>query len=185
MPGDVFIESTPPPLPGSGDPVPPPSGGREAALRKVRGPGIALAAVGVLNLGMALLAIVLNVFTRSDEGELSEMVRNVEDELRKAGVDKQVRDMVVHALEWSSSGGPVLSIALPLLNMLVGAFIAYAGVRMMTLRGRTPALFAAVISMLPCLTPCLGCCPCCVIGIPVGVWVIMTLQRADVFDQFR
>jgi len=201
MEGQVFIESTPPPLPehgrsgGSGATVGAPgsgagggAGGRENALRKVRGPAIALVAVGVLMLGSALLNVALNLAGANDPAEMDRMLRELEEGLRRGGVDREVREAIARGVEWASSGNRGWAIAVSFVNLLVGAFVAFAGVRLLSLRGRTMALFAAVISMLPCVTPCLLeciCCPCCFVGIPVGVWVIATLQRSDVFDQFR
>ncbi len=39
---------------------------------------------------------------------------------------------------------------------------------------------ASVIGMIPCCTSC-----CCLVGLPVGIWSLMTLMDNDVKAAFR
>ena len=195
MEGQVFIESTPPPLPerggsgGSGTTGGAPgsgAGGRENALRKVRGPAIALIAMGALLLASSLLNIVLQFGMQGNPEDIVQAQTQLDRALREIGIDPELRRNCLNVFEQAQGGNRFVAVAIDLVHLLIGAFVAGAGARLLALRGRTMALFAAVVSMIPCITPCVcGCCPTCFLGIPVGVWVIATLQRAAVFDQYR
>jgi hypothetical protein len=50
---------------------------------------------------------------------------------------------------------------------------------MQSLRSYEFALTAAILAMVPCLTPC------CLIGLPFGIWAVVVLSKAGVKSQFR
>jgi hypothetical protein len=75
------------------------------------------------------------------------------------------------------SGG--VGIALSLFTMLIGALIAFGAYKMMNLESYALSMAAAVIAMLPCLSPC------CCLGVPIGIWAIVVLVDADVKAAFR
>jgi hypothetical protein len=61
---------------------------------------------------------------------------------------------------------------------LIWAIVVLAGgLKMKSLSGRGSALTAAIVALLPCNALCL-------LGLPVGIWAIMTLNRDDVKAAF-
>ena len=40
------------------------------------------------------------------------------------------------------------------------------------------AVVASVLAMVPCISPC------CIIGLPIGIWALVVLMRPDVKDAF-
>jgi hypothetical protein len=38
---------------------------------------------------------------------------------------------------------------------------------------------AAILAMVPCLTPC------CFLGLPVGIWALVVLNRAKIKSEFH
>jgi hypothetical protein len=75
------------------------------------------------------------------------------------------------------SGG--LGVVGALLAVAIGAFIIYGGMKMMNLQSYGLALAAAIVIMIPCLSPC------CCLGLPAGIWAIVVLSNAEVKAAFR
>jgi len=63
---------------------------------------------------------------------------------------------------------------------LVACFILYAGLQMSRLRSRELCLVASVLAMIPCTTAI-----CCLVGLPMGIWALIVLNRPEVRAAFR
>lgn len=59
-----------------------------------------------------------------------------------------------------------------------GLLVIIAAFRMKRLTGRTLAILASILAMLPCISPC------CFLGLPVGIWSLMILLDPDVRAAF-
>jgi hypothetical protein len=55
---------------------------------------------------------------------------------------------------------------------LMGVFWVWAGSRLRNIEGRGPALVAAALLCLPCAG-------CCCLNLPLGIYALVTLTRAD------
>ncbi len=66
-----------------------------------------------------------------------------------------------------------------LIEILAAAFIIYAALKMKDLQQWGFAVAASILAMLPCISPC------CIIGLPIGIWSLVVLMRPDVKDSFR
>lgn len=66
-----------------------------------------------------------------------------------------------------------------IIGILVGAFIIYGALQMKQLVNYPLAVAASAVAMVPCLSPC------CCLGLPVGIWCLVILMRADVKAAFR
>ena len=70
----------------------------------------------------------------------------------------------------------LLSVAI---NVAGSAFLIWAALQMLKLRGHTLAVVASAIAMIPCWG-------CCCLGVPVGIWTLVVLLNPEVkaaFDQ--
>ncbi|HTF57927.1 MAG TPA: hypothetical protein VK661_11910 [Planctomycetota bacterium] len=74
------------------------------------------------------------------------------------------------------SGG--LGIVINLVGLALAGFIVYGAVQMKNLQNHTMALMASIISLVPCLSPC------CVVGLPVGIWALVVLSKPEVKAAF-
>jgi hypothetical protein len=78
---------------------------------------------------------------------------------------------------------PVVSFAVGTFAAVVGlamaGFIAYAAVKMQRLQSYNMALVASILAMIPCISPC------CILGIPIGIWALVVLFENDVKSAFR
>jgi len=152
------LPATPPPAPlGAtiGD------GGRAAALSQVNGPAISLIvavsigiALAVLGILMQLLGIGMASMSNFEGGQNAEAARMIQ----------------------MFSGG--LGIIIRVIGILVGIFIIYGGLKMRKLESHGLCVAASIIAMIPCLSPC------CCIGLPIGIWALVILNKPEVKQYF-
>lgn len=72
-----------------------------------------------------------------------------------------------------------LSVVLGGFNILVGVFIFFAALKMKKLENYTLALTGTVLAMIPCLSPC------CLLGLPFGIWALVVLNKPEVKESFH
>jgi hypothetical protein len=65
-----------------------------------------------------------------------------------------------------------------ILGLVLDGVIIYGALQMRQLKNWGLALAAAILAMLPCA----GCC--CLLGLPVGIWAIVTLTKPEVKSAF-
>jgi len=63
------------------------------------------------------------------------------------------------------------------ITLIWGAVVTLGGVKMMQLQSRSSVMVASIFAMLPCN-------PCCLAGLPIGIWALVVLARPDVKDAF-
>ncbi len=64
------------------------------------------------------------------------------------------------------------------LMLVFGTFILIGAVKMRRLKSRGWAIAACILSLLP------GLSPCCLVGLPIGVWGLMTVNDPQVKAAF-
>lgn len=64
-------------------------------------------------------------------------------------------------------------------EIVVAAFIIYAALKMKDLKQWELSLAASVVAMIPCVSPC------CIIGLPIGIWAVVVLLRPEVKEAFH
>jgi hypothetical protein len=64
------------------------------------------------------------------------------------------------------------------LGLIFAILILTGGIRMKQLQSHSLAVTAAVIALLPCGN-------CCIIGLPIGIWALVVLNRPEVKEAFR
>jgi hypothetical protein len=137
-----------------------PGGGREAALRAVRGPAIALKVTAIIGLVFVVLGLALNILT----------LAGIDLGTRELG-DQQFQKML-------NSLGGTMGIIQNILGAAVGVLILLGASKMQSLQSHQFALTASILAMLPCVSPC------CVLGLPFGIWALVVLNRPEVKSQF-
>ena len=65
-----------------------------------------------------------------------------------------------------------------LLGFAVSGFLIFGGMKMRNLQGYGLAMGAAIAAMIPCGG-------CCCIGLPVGIWALITLMKPEIKSQFQ
>jgi hypothetical protein len=71
-----------------------------------------------------------------------------------------------------------LGTALYLVSLAISLFVLYGGLRLRKLQNYGLCIVASVLALFPCTSPC------CCIGLPVGIWALVVLNRPEVRSQF-
>ena len=140
-----------------------PEGPNEAAVRRqVSTPAILLMVTAGLGIALALLGLVQSLLGHG----------GIPPELLDApNFPPQLRPW----LERSQSLGAFSNV----LALGLSGFTFYGALRMKDLRDYGLAMAASIIAIIPCLGPC------CCIGIPVGIWSLVVLNKPEVKAAFR
>jgi hypothetical protein len=82
----------------------------------------------------------------------------------------------------SSAYGHMLSggvgIVVSLIGLATTGFIIWGAMQMMSLQNYTISMAASVVAMVPCVSPC------CLLGLPVGIWALVILMKPEVKAAF-
>jgi hypothetical protein len=78
-------------------------------------------------------------------------------------------------LHWLSGG---FGIASSLIGLLIAGLIIYASMEMKKLKQWGLAVAASVLAMVPCISPC------CIVGLPMGIWALVVLVKDEVKTAF-
>jgi hypothetical protein len=143
-----------------GNPASGPS--RAAASEAVSTPAILLMVTGGLGVLMALYGIVQRV-TGMDRRSL---------EAFNANPDLEKYRPLVEKLQSTGSFTNVIV-------LITSALVIYGALQMRSLKSWGLALTASILALIPCLGPC------CCIGIPVGIWSLVVLNKPEVKGAFE
>ena len=149
---------------GAREPIPEqPSAGSNNLLA----PGILMIITGVLNLVCAFGGIMMGVtFANMPDAELQKAF-----EQQDAAKRKQMEDAGIGVNElrkiyvYGGGGGGALWLVCSLITII-------GGICMCARKARGLAIFAALVTVVPCVTS-----PCCFLGLPVGIWSLVALMR--------
>ena len=144
--------------PASGQPAS--DANRDAALRQVKGPAIALVVTAIIGLMLVAAGLVINVL----------MLSGVQTGLQ------QINDPQVQKLLSTMGGG--LGIVQDIISGVAGFIVLMGAFKMQKLQSHQFALTAGIVAMLPCISPC------CVFGLPAGIWALVILNKPEVKSQF-
>jgi hypothetical protein len=132
---------------------------RARAMEMVSGPAIGLIVTAVLGIAASVIGIVWIAFGMGMAPPMH-------------GMTPEAARMI-HLIM-----GPV-GIAARVVGIAVGVLILFGALRMQKLANHGLALTTAIVAMVPCISPC------CVIGLPIGIWALVVLGRPEVKSQFH
>jgi len=133
---------------------------RARAQQMVAAPAICLMVTAGLGLVFGLVGLIIN---------LSLMGRSQ----FMPGIDPEIARLIQMV-----SYGPV-GITIKVIGLAISALILFGAIGMQKLTGHGLALTAAIVAMIPCFSPC------CVLGLPFGIWALVVLNRPEVKSQFK
>jgi len=61
-----------------------------------------------------------------------------------------------------------------LLGLAISLLVGYGALQMLKLRSYGWSLAASILALIPCTSPC------CVVGLPIGIWALVVLSRPEV-----
>lgn len=130
---------------------------KASAYKKVTYPSICLLINGIIN-GMFNLMIIISSIASLKET----MNTRIADEAERLGYFAAA--IVI----------PVVAI----INIMIAPIIIYGAVQMMNLKKYKLSKIASVLTIIPLTSSC------CILGIPVGIWGLVTLRKAEVKSSF-
>ena len=155
---EFVVLLTPPAAPG----VPPPgllqAAPQPAVSSQVQGPAIALIIVAALNFIMATISLIINL-AGTGMGRFGP-IGNPEIE---------------RLLEMTSGIAGIIS---SLVNIGIAVLIFVGAQKMKNLQNYGLAMTATILAMVPCFSPC------CLIGLPLGIWALVVLLKPEVKSAF-
>jgi hypothetical protein len=127
-----------------------------AAIDRVSGPAIGLMAVAILGFF----------------GQIAGMIYQVGFAARFASQQHM-------QLPWASAMTPTISIISALIGIAVSGVILYGALKMRKLENHGMAMTSSILAMIPCVSPC------CLIGLPIGIWALVVLTKPEVKNAFH
>jgi hypothetical protein len=131
---------------------------RNVAEGKVRGPAIGLIVAAILGVLVQLVAIAWD------------MVSDAPAPWETGEVDIP---------RWAVDLGESMGIVLTLISFAVAGFMVFAGIKLMRLESYVIVLIAAIVALVPCISPC------CCFSLPIGIWALVVMHAPDVRPAFR
>ncbi len=153
-------------------PVPLPSttedGERRVVLQRVKAPAVALMVTAILNILLGVLSLVKMTISPPN-------LQQLDSELQQ--LNNPQFEQFMHKL-MSLTYGP-LGIASTILGLALSVLILIGASKMRSLRSYEFSMTAAILAMIPCLTPC------CFLGLPFGIWAVVALRGPGVKSRFH
>lgn len=137
------------------------SGGNAYAEGKVKGPAIALLVAMGLSAFFQLIGLAMNLL---GVGLGAAAVGN-------GGADNA--DAMANLM------GGTIGIVTGLIGLAIGGFVIFGCLKMMKLESYGLVMGAVVVAMIPCISPC------CLLGLPFGIWALVVLNDPQVKGAFR
>ncbi len=124
---------------------------------QVSSPSVGLLVTGVVGGIISLLGLILNAIGTS-------FIPFMEDSF-----DERYMEL------WEGAAG----IASSFIGIVVAVFIIYAALKMKELSQYGLCMAASILAMIPCISPC------CIIGLPIGIWCLVVLTKPEVKAAFH
>lgn len=161
---DTGPQSTPyTPYAGSGPTSFSSGGGTPGRAQElVSGPATAMLVTGILCAVLSVIALVMNLTGSAFTPPPGEMPAEM----------KPFFDMM------QQMQGPV-AIVSSLISVAISGLIIFAAQKLRALQSFSLVVTAAILAIVPCTSPC------CCIGIPVGIWVLVVLFKPEVKSAFQ
>ncbi len=139
-------------------------------LGKVRAPAIALLVSNIIGMVFAAIQLAMGPDPMGMNEKYFDMLNDSGTDL-PPGFEEQFGGMM------SAMGSAGYS--LNIIGLLVGIFLVWGCIQMMNAQKYGVAMAAVIIGMIPCVGPC------CVLGIPFGIWGLIVLSDVNVKALFQ
>jgi hypothetical protein len=156
------------------NPVPPSSGtissdpGREAALRAVQGPAKGLLVTAITGFFVVAIEFVTNVAS----------ILHPQAMVPPPGLDP-MQQQWFDALQGFAGFIGVAGIVQCVIGAIVGVVVLLGASKMQRLESYGLVYAACLLALVPCVSPC------CCLGLPLGIWALVVLNKPEVKSYFR
>jgi hypothetical protein len=127
------------------------------ASDQVSGPSVGLLITGILGAALSLLGFVGSLF--------------------ETGIESIKTHEIIGGYTRIAQGAA--GVAFCFVGLLAAGFIIYASLKMKALTQWGLCVAASIIAMIPCISPC------CIVGLPIGIWCLVVLTKPEVKTAFH
>jgi len=127
-----------------------------AAAEQVNGPAIGLIVVAVLGALVQIASLIMNL----------------------AGASFMAGNRMPQEA-WANMFSGTIGVVSSIIGILVSGVIFLGAMKMKKLESYGFAMAATIIAMVPCFSPC------CVLGLPIGIWALVVLLKPEVKSAFH
>lgn len=127
---------------------------------QVSGPSIGLLVTGILGGIFSFIALIMSFLETSVGPFMADKFEDLDDRYTQF---------------FEGAAG----IAFAIIGILVAAFIIYSSLKMKELSQYGLCMVASILAMIPCINPC------CVVGLPIGIWCIIVLTKPEIKEAFQ
>jgi len=136
--------------------TPPQPALQPAAMEQVNGPAIGLIVVAILGALAQIASLIMHVAGASMLAN-SRMPSNA----------------------WANMFSGTIGVVAGIIGIVVSVVILFGAVKMKKLESYGLAMAASIIAMIPCVSPC------CLLGLPIGIWALVVLMKPEVKSAFH
>ena len=129
---------------------------RPAGTELVNGPAIGLIVVAILGVILQIVSLIFNLAGASFLAS-SQMPREA----------------------WANMFSGTIGVVTSIIGILVSGLILVGAMKMKKLESYGLAMAVSIIAMIPCFSPC------CLIGLPIGIWAVVVLSKPEVKSAFH
>ncbi len=127
------------------------------ASDQVSGPSVGLLITGILGAALSFIGLIASLF--------------------RPGIESIKAQEFIG--EYARIAQGAASVAFCFVGLLVAGFIIYASLKMKALTQWSLCIAASIIAMIPCISPC------CIVGLPIGIWCLVVLTKPEVKTAFH
>ncbi len=127
------------------------------ASDQVSGPSVGLLITGILGAALSFIGLIASLF--------------------ETGIESIKSSEFIGGYARIAEGAA--GVAFCFVGLLVAGFIIYASLKMKALTQWSLCVAASIIAMIPCISPC------CIVGLPVGIWCLVVLTKPEVKAAFH
>ena len=80
---------------------------------------------------------------------------------------------------WANMFSGTIGVVSGVIALLLSGLIFFGAMKMKKLESYGLAMTASIIAMIPCFSPC------CLIGLPIGIWALVVLSKPEVKSAFH
>ncbi len=142
------------------------TGGETEARSRVNGPAIGLLVTGIISLVMSVGSLIMHLTVVLGFRTASPLPEAPSPELQ------QIFTML------NALNGP-LGLVSDMFSLTMGVLITLGAMKMKNLQNYTFAYTISILAMIPCLSPC------CLLGLPFGIWALVVLNKPEIKSQFN
>ena len=80
---------------------------------------------------------------------------------------------------WANLFSGTVAVVSSIIGILLSGLILFGGLKMKKLESYGLAMTVSIIAMIPCFSPC------CLLGLPIGIWAVVVLSKPEVKSAFH